>query len=130
MRAVFYSGLLALALSQTGPITLASAVADSDPALHIPVDVVRWSDLGSIGGTRILFLRNLCLLCWMCAAAGFVTGPAKLATALTLLPLHALSLGIHNSHGWYVPVYTLLFLCVARSDRDFSIDAQIGRAHV
>jgi hypothetical protein len=125
MRAVFYSGLLALALTQASPITLASPLAGSDPALHIPVDFVRWSGLGSIDGSTIIHLRNLCLAAWICAAAGLFTGPAKLATALTLLPLHALSIGIHNSHGWYVPAYTLLFLCFARSDRDFSLDALI-----
>jgi hypothetical protein len=103
MRAVFYGGLLVLALTQTSPITLASPLAGSDPALHIPVELVRWSNLGSLDGNAILFLRNLCLAAWICAAAGLFTGPAKLATALTLLPLHALSIGIHNSHGWYVP---------------------------
>jgi hypothetical protein len=125
MRAVFYGGLLVLALTQTSPITLASPLAGSDPALHNPVEFVRWSGLGSLDGNAILFLRNLCLASWACAAAGLFTGPAKLATALTLLPLHALSIGIHNSHGWYVPAYTLLFLCLARSDRDFSLDALI-----
>jgi hypothetical protein len=125
MRAVFYSGLLALALTQTSPITLASSLASSDPALHIPVDFVRWSGLGSLDGATIIHLRNLCLAAWICAAVGLFTGPAKLVAALTLLPLHALSMGIHYAHGWYVPAYTLLFLCLARSDRDFSLDALI-----
>lgn len=127
MRAIFYSGLLVLALTQPGPITLASSLASSDPSLHIPVDFVRWSGLGSLDGTTIWFLRNLCLLSWICSAVGLFTGPAKVATALTLLPLHALSIGIHYSHGWYVPVYTLLFLCLARSDHGFSVDALIRR---
>jgi hypothetical protein len=81
--------------------------------------------MGSLDGATIIHLRNLCLAAWICAAVGLFTGPAKLVAALTLLPLHALSMGIHYAHGWYVPAYTLLFLCLARSDRDFSLDALI-----
>ena len=127
MRAVFYSGLLFWALTQSSPLSLTPILAGCDPALVSPVEVVRWSGVDHWQAGTILLLRNFCIFSWVLATIGLFTQPAKIATAISIVPLHALSIGIHYSHGWYVPVYALVFLCLSKSDGDFSLDALIHK---
>lgn len=127
MRAVFYSGLLFLGLTQSSPLSLATVLAGCDSDLVSPVEFVRWSGMDRWNAETILLIRNICIFSWVLAAIGLCTQPAKIATAACIVPLHALSIGIHNSHGWYVPVYALVFLCLSRSDSDFSLDAIIRK---
>ena len=127
LRVIFYAGLLYLALDQFSPLTAAAIFEQTPPALRTPVLLFRMAGLESPPHWLIAGCYVVCLLAWLCSIVGFLTTPAMLVTAASAVFLHGLSKGLNDFHGWILPVYSLVFLCLSRCDEGWTLDAVIRR---
>lgn len=124
---VLLGGLLFLALRQFSPLTVAANYDTFPLGLRVPDPALAALGLGAPPAGLVHALHAVCLVAWVFALAGLLTGPALLVTALTAALLHGIGRSMIDAHGWIVPVATLLALNASSPGDTWSLDALIRR---
>ena len=129
LRFAFYLGMLAMLLNNyVAPTHLLDASFRSGgPELYESVGFMKLMNLEVISHDSLYsvlrILRRILYLACFFSALGFLGRTPIYLTGFCLFILHGVTMGsITSSHTWYLPVYTSVILCWARSTDRWSLD--------
>ncbi|MFE4972094.1 hypothetical protein ACFRAR_08240 [Kitasatospora sp. NPDC056651] len=127
LRAVLYTGLLALCLTQPPtPMFAPKIIASTEPAFYTPVLALRALGIRWVRPAVLVVVRNLTVAAWIAAAAGLLQPATGILTFLGFAFLHAVNAGaLGANHSSHAALYTLFAMCFSVS-YDFSLDGLLA----
>ena len=127
LRAVFYAGLLALALTDPeSPLRAIAQHAETAPELYAPQGVLAVLGVPFLAPGLLAWLIGATILAWLASVVGLLDRPARVAVAAGMVLLHGLFYaGVAFDSGWVLPVLALAALALARCDDPLSVDAAL-----
>jgi len=129
LRLIFYAGLLYLSFVHgASPLRTISRLNVAEPVFYDARGLVSLFSVSPPPSELLAVLQTVTIIAWICAAIGLFFSVSSIVTAVGMLLLHGFAAGFHGaSHMWYLPVYTLLFLCGSRADDSWSADYYLRR---
>lgn len=130
LRFLFYAAMFWLAvINLKSPLAGTEFYAQTDPRMFRPYGLLEWLGVEYLSVDTVKNIVNVVAIAWVAAAIGFGGRISTLICALGALFLQGMFLGSNAlNHYFFLPVYTLLALCVASHSADrWSVDFWIRK---